>query len=56
MAHAMSSNQQVESCDELKLGQLFFKYSRILASLREKSQLALASTLLMSINLYLSGT
>ena len=56
MGHATSPNQQVESCTELKLVQAFFNYSRILASLLEKSQLALAGSLLVSINLHLSGT
>ena len=57
MVHATNSNQQVETCVELKLAQvLFFKYLRNLASLLEKSQLALASALLASNNLCLSST
>lgn len=56
MVHAMSSNQQVQSCDKLKLVQTFFKYLRILTSLLKKSQLAFESGLLANVNLRLSST
>ena len=54
MVNVTNSNQRVESYDELKFTQTFFKYSRSLARLLKKIQLAPASDLLVSINLHLN--
>ena len=59
MAHETRSNRQVESCDscdKFKLLQEFFQILEKFSQFTEKSQVALATALLGSNNLHLSGT
>lgn len=56
MVYVTSSNQWVETCDKLKFTWAFLQTLENLASLLENCQLLLASALLTSTNVYLSGT